>query len=262
MINLKAVLTDSVTAEDSVTYIKLVSNFSGGQFAGRWSMIMVVAGGTGTLDSAAHASQATVAMICDTMVAKINADAGLDSFMTAADATTSYTVTSDDAGVLFFGASFGGTGASLTADSLQDTTHTQANVTSQSSYQDTIDLISLIYDDFDMAGYQLVAILDSSTTVAQGLGLSDSGYLWLYTTRRIGYGSDSVEMFLLDSAVANSLPLRLECKVGADTTGGGVDPDTLFKERFQLVYRVTDTASDTVMNPHCSLYVDLKLIGK
>ena len=81
LINGKAGLTDSVTAEDSVTYIKLVSNFSQVSFGDeRWTMIMVTAGGAGTLDSAAHASLATVAMVCDTMVAMINASDSEASF--------------------------------------------------------------------------------------------------------------------------------------------------------------------------------------
>ena len=242
MINKKAVLTDSVTAEDSVTYIKLVSNFSGGQFGGRWSMIMVVAGGAGTLDSAAHASQATVAMICDTMVALINADAGLDSHMTASDSATYYMVTADKAGVLFFGAVFGGTGASLTADSLQDTVHTRANYTSSSSQTDTTSLTDI--RGFDHIDGQI--ILRNSYSGYAGQGNEDSAIVTLYSV-----GPDARVIIAVDTC--GSPPCTLDVMLHSNVG------DTALRRQIEIGTFINDTVSDTSLTIYYRMLWDLTL---
>ena len=242
MINLKAVLTDSVTAEDSATYIKLVSNFSGGQFGGRWSMVMVTAGGTGTLDSAAHVSQATVPMICDTMVAKINADAGLDSFVTASDSATYYMVTADKKGILFFGAVFGGTGATLTADSLQDTVHTQANVTSISSDSGTVSLDAV-------RGFKHLdgrIVLSASYSGYAGLGNEDSAIVTIYTTGPHG-------RFILAVDTCASPPCT--CNVMLHSNVG----DTLLRRQIEFHWYIDDTVSDTTLTVYFPAWWDLQL---
>ena len=176
LINGKAGLTDSVTAEDSVTYIKLVSNFSQVSLGDeRWTMIMVVAGGAGTLDSAAHVSLPTVAMVCDSMVAAINAsDSG--AYFTAADATTNYTVTSDKKGLTFHIAP---------TDTVQDddSATTQENVMSWSSDSATVKVCKT-------AGFLHVDgffILEPPSPGQHGgLDSADSAILTLYTTKALG----------------------------------------------------------------------------
>jgi hypothetical protein len=246
MINLKAVLTDSVTAEDSVTYIKLVSNFSGGQFAGRWSIIMVTTGGTGTLDSAAHVSQATVAMVCDTMVALINADAGLDSHMTASDSGTYYMVTADKKGVLFFGAVFGGTGASLTADSLQDTAHTQANVTSYSTDSGTVGICP-VSGYLHASGH--IILRDGQTGQHPALGNVDSAEVHLYTYK-------SYYRKKLDSVKCAQVPCTLDFTIPYVNIAGA---DSTMYRTLDAFWWVTDSSSDSTKTITYPLSWDITL---
>lgn len=246
LINGKAGLTDSVEAEDSVTYIKLVSLFSQGTFTARWTMVLDVAGGTGTLDTAAHVSLTTIEMICDTMPVLINADVGLAAFVTAANSgDTVYTVTSDDPGVAFLGGVWGGTdGAALTADSLQDTVHVQANVASRSVSTDTFHLARIIYTDKEYNSMTAMFILDTPETEKQGINGGDSSYIWLYSVF-------NGEYFLLDgdSVATGSCTLR----VVLENTAGS---DTLFKEYLALGYRMADTASDTTARFDVNLHMD------
>lgn len=246
-INNVAGMKDTIAAHDSATYIKVISKIAQIDLEGdaRWTMAVGDSLDTTTIWTT------SVADVCDSMTASLNASANLDSFVTAYDSTTFYIVQSDDAGVLFFVA---------IKDTSQDTTTSQTNVTSYSTYQDTFKVVRMVWDDFEIAGIDFWAILDSSvTTTNQGLGLSDSGYVWIYAVRNV-HGNE--QLTLIDSAVRNALPCSLHILITADTTGGGVDPDSMWYEYWSLAYRIADTASDTVMNPSYTIYVDYKLIGK
>ena len=228
LINNKAGLSDSVVAQDSVTYIKLVSKFSGRTFTNRWTMVFSVSGGAGTLDTVAHVSLTTLAMISDSMPTLINADAGLDSFMTAANSgDTAYTITSDDPGVLFYATTVNhaDTGGTLVAS--------QANVTSVSRTTDTISI-----DNFAKGGSHVnsmygIFVIEPSYITTQGIGLSDSVYIRIYTDF---WG----EYFLLaqDSAASFPCTVRVAIPEAAGT-------DTLFKEHLNIIWTVMDTATDT-----------------
>jgi len=209
-------IDDSVTVEDSVTYIKLIAKFSTDTHGGRWSLVY-----DGDLDTSY--TRTTVAMWCDSFITAVNASDAAD-YVTASDSTDSIYIISDDAGLDF---------AIYLGDSTVATDTTQLNVTSQCEQQDTLGLGPLVYRDISPNVILSKFILLPSHVTAQGAGLSDSGYLWLYTT------FDN-QFFLLDSAVRNALPCTLYYAAKPGT-------DTLYKEDLTLVYRVTDTASDTTM---------------
>ncbi len=230
-------LKDSILAEDSVTYVKLVSKFSQTTFTARWKAEFGVTGGTGTLDTAGTIT--TVAMVADSMVSYVNADAGLDSFMTATNAgDTAYLVTSDDPGVLFYAADL---------DIQQETSADQANVTSYSVATDTFDLARIIYTDKEYNSLTAMFILDTPATESQGINGGDSAYIWLYTVF-------NGEYFLLagDSVATGLCTLRAVLVHAAGS-------DTLFKEYFALGYRMADTASDTTARFNVNLHMDLIL---
>lgn len=248
-LNAVAGLTDSVDFQDSATYIKAVSLFGQRKFTARWKIEKGITGGTGTIDTASHASLVTVAMVVDSMVAAINADAGLDSFMTAANSgDTGYTITSDDAGVLFYATTLNhaDTGGTLVAS--------QANVTSKSTTTDTIALPPLMSNGFvTNAMYGRLIVEANPVTLGAQVGNSDSIYIHLYTV----FAGDQWQLLLDDSSA--SLPCTSWVAYGPDTTGGGVDPDTLFHEGFYLTYTVTDTATDTSGTVYYPLKVNFEL---
>ncbi len=95
IINAKTGLKDSVTAQDSGTYIKLVSD-NGGAVMARWTQIV----NDSTLDTLIHPGVSTVAMACDSLTAKINASAAAP-YLTAVDSTTYVRVWADDSDYAF-----------------------------------------------------------------------------------------------------------------------------------------------------------------
>lgn len=231
--NLVAALTDSVDAQDSGTYIKFVSLIGEGVLKGPWTMLM----STDSTDTASAIDSVTIAMICDSMTTAINADAGLDSFMTAFDSTTFYITQSDDKGVLFYHTFLNH------ADTHGTLVASQANVTANSEFTDTILLIPTTNKFRDhYTGIYGTFILDSSLQTDIGVGLSDSVQITLATGRN--YRGTSLELFELDSATqapAGSLPCTL--RVSHDPAVAGAD--TLIKENWYLIIHVSDTANDT-----------------
>ena len=308
-------LTDSVEAEDSATYIKLISSFSQEAFGGRWSLVMssdstdsnssitsiamvcdsmtayinakagtsdsLVASDSGTYyvvqnlhggdttlntgwmvvpqDTAqdtATSYAVTIEEIVDSLVSKIGASANLDSFITVAKASdTSYTITADDPGVLFY---------ACVDDSAQDSALTQANVTSRSIMCDTIRLVYTISADGQQyKGVNGVFYLDSTLQVDstlranQGISIIDSAEIVFAVGRERWLPTGKIfDVYELDSANCDSLPCSL--KVSRDPAAAGVD--TLFKEYMYLIIYVSDTATDTNTSVYYNLYKDLLLL--
>ncbi len=223
-------LSDSITAEDSVTYVKLVSRYSELTFDGRWSMQLGSSAGapTDSLDTVSSVVP-TIASVIDSLVVTANAADSGANYVTASDSTTFYIIQSDDQGLNFFVQAASG----FHADTL-DTTHTQLNVTSYSGKTDTIDIVGLIQRDGNLYPEYSRFILKPCTTTAAGLGLSDSGYLWLYTVF-------DDEYFLIAADTCTDLPCTL--RVAYD----GPVADSLFKAYLALGWRVADSSSDTVL---------------
>jgi hypothetical protein len=245
LINATATLTDSVTAEDSGTYVKIVDLFSEKTHSGNWSMIFAMTGGTGTMDTAGTVT--TIAMVCDSMVASVNADAGLDSFLTAYDSATFYITQSDDAGVLFWDSSLND------PDTHATVTRSQANVTSNSNRTDTFNLgefmVSLVDGQFRGSGVYGDIVLSASSDTNQGLGDSDSGYIWLLTGRPVG---SNIIYTVIAQDSANALPCTLHVAVDHAASN-----DTILHNYLALAWAVMDTLTDTTMQTTYPITVDL-----
>jgi len=189
----------------------------------------------------APGSATDVAMVCDSMAAAVNLSA-CSTYVTAYDSTTFWIAVSDDPGLAF---------DVFLADTASDTTTTQANVTSKSTSSDTLGLCPLFAGDGGHVNAMYGRfILQASHKTAQGVGLSDSGFLYLFTE----FANEYLE---LDSDSSSGLPctLRVELPSAAGT-------DTLFKEHLYVAYRITDTASDTTYTIPYEIDVDYLLFNE
>lgn len=222
LIEAEANLTDTVTAHDSGTYVLVSALWSHNNLGGRFTVKQ-----TSNQDTATGGRIATVLMVIDSMVAAINGTATLvDSVTAANDGDTVYTVTSWSGG---WGTYIG------IGDTAQDTALITANATSNSILQDTLENIGrTIFSDWHATSIDGRFVLGASDSTGLGIGLSDSGYLWLY------YVTTRGEYSLADSAFRAALPCTLSVEV-ADAEGNNV----VFADNLALVWRVSDTASDT-----------------
>ena len=91
--------------------------------------------------------------------------------------------------------------------------------------------------------------LSASANTKRGYGLDDSGWIWLYTT----WGCTTL---LVDSAVAEGLPMTLSVAHAASTAGA----DTLWKENMWVAVMLYDSTGDTNMT--AAHDVDYKFILK
>jgi len=226
LINDEAVLTDTVTAHDSATYVLVFSNFSHNNLGGRWTIKQTGTADNNGQDTATGGRIATILMVIDSMVAAINGTVTLTDTVTAAnDGDTVYTLTTDMKGW----ATYVNVG-----DTAQDTTLITANATSNSVGTGTIDIGRTIWSDGHATSIRGRFILEASDSTGLGIGLSDSGYIWLnYLTT---YGDST----LVDSAFRAALPCTLSVSV-ADAIGNNV----VFGDKLTLSWRVSDTSSDT-----------------
>lgn len=235
-------MSDTVVAQDSVSYIKLVSKFSMDELEGdaRWTLVL------GDSLAESDSTFTTIDMVCDSMSATINANATVAAVVTGTNSGDSvYTVTSDDVGLAF---------TIIIGDTAQDTSLTQANVTSRSTYQETLAVANLIVYDMDVAAMQFNAKLDTSDTVYQGVGLSDTAILSLYTSR-VHAGNRKYKLITADTADA------LPCSLYHEITGTALI-DTVLWDALYLVYWIGDTASDSHFVATYPLYIDYTLKGK
>jgi len=248
LINATTNLTDTVSAEDSGTYVKIISLFSEEVLTGRWSMIIDTSGGTeGIPDTASRVFDRDE--ICDTLVALINGDDSAAVYLTAAVVTdTTFTVTSNDPGVPIHV-------VSVTGSDTMAAANTQNNVTSSSQVNDTLIEypISLTSDDFRALGMNGWIILDhySLGDTLYGVGISDSASLWLRMYRVVA-GNKMYRT--LDSVLCGDIPCTLHvARIPA------LANDTVFYEGFYINYYISDTASDVVLNRRYPIYIDFNL---
>lgn len=229
-INAVSGMADTVTAEDSATYIKLTSNFAMDNLEGaaRWTLVL------GDSLAEGDSTFTTIAMVCDSMVAAINAADTISNHVTAANSgDTVYTVTANTRGVTF---------TLSPGDSAQDTSVTKANATSWSTVVDTFGGFSMCCPEAYKSIYGM-AILRVAKDSTDGYGGSDSGWIWVYAEKNGAW-------VVLDSSVSEGLPDTLFLKIGADTTGGAVDPDTLYGSMLHFVVKVKDTCTVVGSGPY------------
>lgn len=107
---------------------------------------------------------------------------------------------------------------------------------------------SVIFGNVD--GYRTLQgyiIVQPALETDAGFGNSDSGYIWLYTSKP-GFGR---KLLAVDTNA--SLPISLTVTV-PQATG-----DTLLMDNLYLLYRLTDTLNQRVANVKYPIYWDLKL---
>jgi len=254
IINNTTGIKDSILAVDSGTYVKLIDKNTQVYRTGRWTLKIAYSGGaTSALDTLTNAQRitagyiTTAAMICDSMVAKINATAACTAYVTAYDSTTFWIDQSDDIGLNFE--------ADIpNIDTTADTVRSIPNKASNSRTVDTILLANMIFNDIRFTGVDGTIILDTIQATTQGINLTDSGYLILYGSRYVR-GSLVLDEICRDSTA--DLPCTLSLRYPA------LDAyDTLFGEQLWIVYAIMDSASDTTGSFAFSLFVDMTLFAK
>lgn len=224
-------LKDTINAQDSGTYIKLVSKFGEEKLTQRWSMKMT----TDSTDTSSHTGMFSENDICDSLVAFINADDSASVYVTAAvatDTSTTFTITSNDPGVPIHS-------VSVTGSDTMSSAATQENVTSWSSVQDTFALGEPPgFAGSEWGGIQGRFLVESTlTTTKQGIGLKDSIYIQLWRKRFLG-GTAVWDVLDADSCADSPCSLWVHHIDAAGT-------DTLLGEQLYLYVRVADSASDT-----------------
>ena len=222
-----AAITDSITIDDSGSYIKLTADFGTETHGGRWLVHY-----TGDFDTTY--SRTTVAMFCDSMLAEINAEDTMD-YLLAVDSTDSIYITATQPGLLFDIHHDGGLFGSDT---------TTANSTSYSTIQDTFNIGTFSHHDMGATSIVGRFVLAASASTAHGLGLSDSGIVRIHTDLAGTY-------HLLACDTATSLPVTLYYSIAA--------ADTTLKDGIWLEYRIADTTSDTSYAPEYTITVDYLL---
>ena len=239
IVNAIAGLTDTIVLEDSVSYIKVRSKIAQAGLEGdaRWR---IKAGPAGFLDTVTYANT-TVAMACDSMVAKVNAATGLLTYVTASDSTTYYKIVSDDRGLLYY---------TNALDTAQDTVYLQTNVASRSASVDTFGVDQFKQMNWSAEGLYARVIIDTSVDASgKGFGLADSGYIRIYSV----FGGDMWSVIAADSTA--TLPCTLICAKPSGLAGA----DTLLKGDMFVWTRVADTASDTTMSATYRVRIDYEM---
>lgn len=221
LFNAVAEIKDTVLAQDSSTYIKLVSKIAQDALEGdaRWT----IDPGPTTQLTEGDSTFTTKAMVCDSMSYYINENDSIGPHVTAANSgDTVYTVTANKKGVDFL---------LIPGDTAQDTSTTVANATSASIYTDSFILGSL--EGFSSLQVRCI-IKPPYGGERTGLGILDSGYIWLYSVF-------ANEWTPLDSAISDTCPDTLDYHI--NKTAG----DTVLGTYLGVKIRIWDSCSDTNM---------------
>ena len=217
-------LADSVRAQDSGTYVKVIAAYMQETMTGD-ARFAIAYGAVNHNLTAGTTDSCSVKMICDSMSAKINATVTVSDTVTAANSgDTVYTVTSDRKGYDI---------TLSPGDTIQkgDTTVLTANKASWTHHTDTIPLFSMYQNGWK--GMWGRIIIPASANTEKGYGTLDSCYVKLNAVT--GYG----QRFAVLNDSSNHIP---------DTFFlAKIDNDTLWKEYLELVVKVADSATDTAL---------------
>lgn len=238
-INGVSTMSDTIIAEDSVTYILIRSKVAQDGLEGdaRWKM-KCVATGTGTLDTASHVSLSTITSISTLMVAEIN---GADSigtyFLASVSGDSGYYVQNRDAGVAGFSLGI--------ADTAQDTVQVTApNVgganDGKSTSTDTIYLFPTLANDYKTISGTIVVGASAVTTGGYGGGADGAGDSVWAKVYAIGGGRTWLLLAGSDS-VGEATDLPLTVYVGRQAAMS----DTLWREGLAAIVTIKDTASSS-----------------
>lgn len=223
-------MKDTVLAEDSVSYIKLVSEIAQIQLEGdaRWTAKV-----GDSLDTAAI-WVTSVADVCDSMPVYIN---GLDSarFWSATDNDTSYTITGNknNAGIFIF---------AVYTDTAQDTVYMADSVSSWSTDSGTVSLDNV-------RGFKHIdgrIIIGVSPSDWAGLGNDDSAIVTLYSVGPTGRYIITVDTC---AQVPCTCDVMLHSNVG----------DTTLRRQIEFHWYVDDSVTDITMTIYHPTWWDLQL---
>lgn len=221
-------LKDSVVASEDGAKLTITAKFGTEAHGGRWDLSDLC----DSLGDTTH-YRTSVAMVCDSMVAALNLTA-CSTLLTATDSTTTWYIQGDVAGMAF---------DFYVGDSATDTSTTQDTVTSFSTgAYDTLGLFSMSSPNQYNSLYGDIILYPSNTTDS-GYGLDDTAYLVLKSVFGGSY-------LTLDSNKSVGLPCTLHVAIGPDTTGGGVDPDTLWRENLVVISHVVDSCTVRSAGPY------------
>lgn len=223
-------IKDTVLAEDSVSYIKLVSKITQIDLEGdaRWTAKV-----GDSLDTAAI-WVTSVADVCDSMPVYINA---LDSarFWTATDEDTAYTIegNKNNAGIWFF---------AVYTDTAQDTTHGADSVSSWSTDSGTVSLDK-------SRGFKHLdgrIVIGASPSDYAGLGNADSAIVTIYSVGPTG-------RYIIKVDTCPQVPCT--CDVMLHSNVG----DTTLRRQIEFHWYVDDSVTDTTMTIYHPTWWDLQL---
>jgi hypothetical protein len=176
----------------------------------------------------------TMAMVCDSMAATINALDSINLRLTAAnDGDSVITLTSDKKGVAF---------TVDVADTSMDTTTITANKTSKS--RDSID--TYIGNTYGYRTMHAKFMLSKEQSAYAGLGNSDSAWIHLY-------GVMGTDLYLIARDSNNALPCSLLVTLHSNVG------DTIIRPGLMVRTKVTDTCTDTVMEVNYPISWDIHL---
>lgn len=235
-INNVAGWSDTVTAHDSVTYIKLVSKFSQRELEGNARWTVKFSDSDPKIVEGDSIPTLSVGNLCDSLVATINGEATLADTLTAVNlADTAVQITGDRKGWtinLFAG------------DTAQTVLETQAAKASSSRFTDTFPLFEM----YTAPAGPYTALMGDITLHASkytgvGYGLSGSTFVRLYARSQGG----TYYHIASDSAAAATATLHL----------AQVANDTLWKARLAIVVTVVDSATDTAATANHDLDYEL-----
>ena len=103
---------------------------------------------------------------------------------------------------------------------------------------DTIGVTSFLLPNGYVRAFKARCIVEPSPVVLRGIGLLDTCTLTLKSTFAGQWNT-------IGTSNRGELPCTLYVNYGPDTTGGGVDLDTLFQEDLLLIFSIGDSTSDS-----------------
>jgi hypothetical protein len=250
LINNKAGLKDSVKAEDSTTYIMLRSKLRQVPTMGGTRFTVWGDADTMRFDTLTRAN--TIATICAGLRAAAVAVTDLNTQYTLTNEDTAVRITAKKAGLPFVWKN-PAAGIVCPVDTL-DTTVVQANIKGTSWACDTFDLMQLITDQRRIGALYGNIKIHASADTNRSLGTIDSGRIWLQTRVNNDTGT---QYFPFDSAVTLLIPCSLHVAKAYAAAN-----DTIFKEILCLIWRVSDTLSDTTFQTEYDISVDLNILDQ
>lgn len=243
LINAVTGVKDSLVAQDSNTYVKIVSKFAQNHTQIPATRFYGVRGGAvGSKDMKLHFDTAwatTIALTCDSLKRIADTLTGFEDSVGLSDSTTFYTVYAKQKGLPFVFKA-----ADSAEDGATDTSTLVSNKTSYSSKTDTVWLGEIADRNWNATAMLFKATFKAGKSTADTLGhcqFLDSASIQIYTVSELDGSWFFLDSFVGDTVGNRTMTKRI-VKTGM-TSGAGID--TLFKGPLVAIIRVVDSTSDT-----------------